>query len=51
MFLPLSFAVPPSASTVSPVIATPDVNEAFVSQIGLNLIRIVKQDPTLLSKS
>ena len=51
MFLPLSLAVPPSASTVSPVIGHADVDEPFVVEVRLDVIRIVKEDAAVFQEA
>src|SRR2546430_5519895 len=49
MFLPLSLAVPPSASTARPVMGTP-TNKTFVVEVRLDVIRIVKQHAAFAQK-
>ena len=51
MFLPLSLAVPPSASTVRPVIGHADVDETFVVEVRLDVIGIVKEHAAFFQKA
>ena len=50
MFLPLSLAVPPERLDGKAGDGDAEINEPFVGKIGLNLIRIVKQNPPFLQK-